>query len=196
MNGGYERWERAADERESGLPKLGTFPIAGLIRRVRRIADLSQRELARRLQVSSSTVGRAENGTLVPTLALFQRMLAVADLRLVVIDEEGHIVQPMRDIDDIRDGGGRLYPAHLDTILDPRPDEWWGTKYGLARPPETYHRDREWRDYRRALSVYQVRSYVGIDTPPPVRPVRRGPDGSEYGLWPVGFRKRRKRSRR
>jgi hypothetical protein len=38
-----------------------------------------------------------------------------------MVDDEGHVVQPMRDIDDIRNGGGSLYPSHLDTILDPRP---------------------------------------------------------------------------
>jgi hypothetical protein len=63
----------------------------------------------------------------------------------------------MRDIDDIRNGGGALYPSHLDTILDPRPGEWWGDQYGLARPPETYHRDPKRRDARRARSVYSVR---------------------------------------
>jgi hypothetical protein len=31
----------------------------------------------------------------------------------------------------------RRYPAHLDTVLDPAPGEWWGDRYGLARPPET-----------------------------------------------------------
>jgi transcriptional regulator with XRE-family HTH domain len=188
--GSQDDWERSADEREATLPKLGTFPIAGLVRRVRRIADLSQRELAKTLGISSSTVGRVENGTLVPTLRLFQRMLAVAQLRLVAIDQEGHIVEPMRDIEDIRDGAGRLYPSHLDTILDPVGDEWWGTKYGLAKPPETFHRDRELRDYQRALSVYHVRTCVGYEGEPPVPPRR-----TEYGPWPVGFRRRRKKPR-
>jgi transcriptional regulator with XRE-family HTH domain len=161
MNGGStedERaWARAADVREATLPKLGPYPIAGLLRRARRIAGLSQREFARQAGVSPSTVGRIESGAIVPVLPAFARMLAIAGLRLVVVDDAGHVVPPMRDIDDIRNGGGRLYPSHLDTILDPRPGEWWGDQYGLARPPETFHRDPRRREAQRARSVHSVR---------------------------------------
>lgn len=159
MNGGSidDTWARAADAREAGLPKIGAYPVAGLLRRARRIAGLSQRELARRTGVSPSTVGRIESGAIVPVLPVFARMIAEAGLWLVMVDDEGHIVQPMRDIDDIRNGGGRLYPSHLDTILDPRPGEWWGDQYGLARPPETFHRDPKRREAQRARSVYSVR---------------------------------------
>jgi transcriptional regulator with XRE-family HTH domain len=160
MNGGPiedAEWSRAADAREAALPKLGPYPVAGLLRRARRMAGVSQRELARRVAVSPSTVGRIESGAIVPLLPVFARMMAVAGLWLVVVDHEGHIVAPMRDIDDIRNGGGCLYPSHLDTILDPRRGEWWGDQYGLARPPETFHRDRERRDRQRERSVYSVR---------------------------------------
>src|SRR5262245_53302717 len=160
MNGGSiddSEWARAADAREAALPKLGPYPVAGLLRRARRIAGVSQRELARRVAVSPSTVGRIESGAIVPILPVFARMIAVAGLWLVVVDHEGHIVQPMRDIDDIRNGGGCLYPSHLDTILDPRRGEWWGDQYGLARPPETFHRERERRHAQRERSVHSAR---------------------------------------
>src|SRR5690606_4407178 len=79
-------------------------------------------------------------------------------------------VQPMRDVADIHDGGDRRYPAHLDTILDPRPGEWWADKYGLARPPETFYRDRQRRDALRALSRWEVRVKLYRGVPPPPDP--------------------------
>lgn len=35
-----------------------------------------------------------------------------------MVDNDGHIVQPTQDVDDVRNGGGRRYPSHLDTIRD------------------------------------------------------------------------------
>lgn len=161
-------WARQANEREAALPKVGRYPVGGLVRRARRIADISQRELARRTGLAPSTVARIETGAIAPSLDVVQHILATAGLSLVVVDRDGHVVQPMRDVDDIRDGADRRYPAHLDTILDPRPGEWWADQYGLARPPETFYRDRERRDARRALSRWEVRVKLYRDVPPPL----------------------------
>ena len=68
-----------------------------------------------------------------PSLEVLQRLLAVADLRLTVVDEWGRLVLPMLTWDDRLDGAERRYPAHLDTILDPEPGEWWGDIYGLVQ---------------------------------------------------------------
>lgn len=146
----------------------GAFPIAGLVRQVRRAADLSQRQLARCLKVAPSTIGKIEAGTLTPSVDLFQRLLAVAGHYLVVVDRRGRMVRPMADWDDTRDGAERRYPAHLDTILDPRPGEWWADVYGLCRPPETFYRDRLRRDQQRARSQWEVRvaKYRGVPRPP------------------------------
>lgn len=160
-------WAREADEREASMPKIGPYPAGGLVRRARRIADLSQRELARKTGLSPSTVARIETGSLTPSLAVMQHILAVAGLSLVVVDRSGRVIQPMRDVSDIRDGADRRYPAHLDTILDPKQGEWWADQYGLARPPETFYRDRARRDARRALSRWQVRVKLCRDQPPP-----------------------------
>lgn len=149
------------------MPKIGPYPAGGLVRRARRIADLSQRELARKTGLSPSTVARIETGSLTPSLAVMQHILAVAGLSLVVVDRSGRVIQPMRDVSDIRDGADRRYPAHLDTILDPKQGEWWADQYGLARPPETFYRDRARRDARRALSRWQVRVKLCRDQPPP-----------------------------
>jgi glutamate-1-semialdehyde 2,1-aminomutase len=88
---------------------------------------------------------------------VLQRILAGAGLFLLVVDQEARFVPPLEEYqDDCRDGAGRRYPAHLDVILEPA-DEWWGSGYGLAAPPETFRRDRYWRDLARAESRWQVR---------------------------------------
>jgi transcriptional regulator with XRE-family HTH domain len=141
--------------------------ISGVIRSVRRRVDMSQRELAAAAKLSSSTVARIESGNLVPSMGVLLRLLAVGRLVLIVADEGGHIVRPMQIWDDTRDGADRLFPAHLDVILDPRPGEWWADVYGLARPPETLHRNRAYRDAKRRRSQWEVRVKRFRNDPPP-----------------------------
>ncbi|SCG35759.1 helix-turn-helix transcriptional regulator [Micromonospora halophytica] len=145
------------------------WSVAGIVRAVRRRADASQRELARAAGLHHATVGRIEAGGLIPSLDVLHRVLAVAGLRLVVVDEAGRVLRPMRDRDDTRDGAGRRYPSHLDTILDPEPGEWWADVYGLARPPETYYRNRAVRDAMRRRSQWEVRVAKYRNVPPPPR---------------------------
>jgi transcriptional regulator with XRE-family HTH domain len=149
-------------------PYVGAGTLPGLIRKVRRLADLSQRELARAARLSPSTVARIESGALVPSLHTLLRLLAAARLVLVVSDQHGLVIQPMRLWDDTRDGAERHFPAHLDLILDPRAGDWWADVYGLARPPETFHRDRYWRDVRRRRSQWEVRvkQFHHVPAPP------------------------------
>jgi len=163
-------WDDKATEMERGQPRVGPYPAPGLIRRARRMVDMSQREFARAAKVSQSTVARLESGALKPSLDVMQTLLSVAGLHLVVVDDEGHVVLPMRESDDVRDGNRRRYPSHLDTILDPRAGEWWADVYGLARPPETFYRDRRKRDYMRARSRWEVRVAQLRDEPPPRNP--------------------------
>lgn len=139
--------------------------------------DLSQRQLARLVGVSASMVGRIEAGTAVPSVALLQRLLAAAQLELVAIDADGRRVLPMGESDDVRDGADRRYPSHLDTILDPKQGEWWGDLFGLARPPETFYRDRRRRDVARRYSQWWVRAKqnAGVPEPPDPRSVFRPP---------------------
>jgi transcriptional regulator with XRE-family HTH domain len=143
------------------------LPIVGLVRQVRRTASFSQRELAKAVGVSQATVSRIEAGTVIPSLAMLSRLLRAAEFWLVAVDEDGRMVIPMDDWDDTRDGAERRYPSHLDTILDPEPGEWWADQYGLARPPETFHRDREHRDVMRLRSQYEVRAKTHRGLPPP-----------------------------
>ncbi len=130
------------------------------------------RELAQVAKVSPSTVARIESGALVPSLTMLLRLLAAGRLMLVATTEHGAVVQPMRVWDDTRNGAGRLFPAHLDLILDPRRGEWWADVYGLARPPETFHRDRRYRDARRRRSQWEVRVKQFRAVAPPPDPDR------------------------
>jgi DNA-binding XRE family transcriptional regulator len=134
------------------------------------MADMSQREMADAVGVAAGTIGKVETGAVVPSLALFRRVLAVARLHLVVVDSTAHVVPPMRTWDELCDGAGRRFPAHLDTIIDPKPGEWWGDVYGLTRPPETFRRDRESRDMQRARSQWEVRVAKFRSVPPPPYP--------------------------
>lgn len=143
------------------------LPVPGLVRRVRRLADLSQRDLARALKVSPSTIARIEDGTRNPSILLLERILDAAGLVLVAADVDGRVVLPMEVFDDRLDGANRRYPAHLDLILDPDTGEWWGDRYGLARPPETFHRDRAERDAQRRRSQWEVRVAKYRYDPPP-----------------------------
>ena len=152
--------------------KLGGYPLDGLIRRVRRTARLSQRELAKAASVAPSAVAAFETGRKIPSLAALQRVLHAANYQLVVIDEAGHLVIPLEVWDSIADLAGRRFPPHLDTILDPVPGQWWADVYGLTSPPETFRRSRAYRDYQRRLSQWEVR-VAKLRTAPRPRPPRR-----------------------
>ncbi|BCJ38183.1 hypothetical protein Athai_56860 [Actinocatenispora thailandica] len=131
---------------------------------------------------SHSLISRIETGASQPSLDVLDRILRAAGLQLTVIDPYGRMVLPMQDWDDTRDGAGRRYPAHLDTILDPLPGEWWGDVYGLARPPETFHRDPERRAAQRRRSQWEVRVAQHRRDPPPPDPLH-DPDWRRRSAW-------------
>jgi transcriptional regulator with XRE-family HTH domain len=140
---------------ESISPRGRVLPVGDYVRRVRRVSDRSQRELAATVGLSLSSIARLEAGSSVPRLNHLELLLALAGWRLAVLDDDRREVHPLREYDaDLRDGAERRFPAHLDVIVEPEPGEWWGDQYGLARPPETFRRDRLARDRQRALSQY------------------------------------------
>ena len=133
----------------------------GLVRRLRRVADLSQRDAARTLQVSQSTVARWETGDTSPTLAQVQQLADVAGLRLVLRDAQGVEHAPMRD-DAAHDRAGRRYPAHLDphesgwytppgSDRDGRWVQAWRDARLAADPRVRFTRSRPWRDLARRV---------------------------------------------
>lgn len=162
----------------SGL-KVGGYPLEQIVRRVRRTADFSQRELAKHAGLSPATVAGIETGATVPSLPALQRILNAANYLLVAVDAAGRLVAPLEVWQDVTDGSGRRYPAHLDTILDPVFGDWWADGYGLARPPETFRRNRAYRDYERRLSRWEVRvAQLRNELPP--RPPPHWQPGDEW----------------
>lgn len=110
--------------------------------RARRLADLSQRELAERLGISSSLVARMETGEVVPTTRMLSRIMGLAGLHLVVVDGSGALVEPVPE-DVARDNAGRRYPAHLDV----NPVEMAPAEYGW-RPRHERHAPKAWFQLR------------------------------------------------
>lgn len=96
---------------------MGSLDVSGFVRRARRLADLSQRELAAHIGRDQATVSRIEGGSGV-SLRTFEEILAAAGLRLAVVDATGAAVSPMPH-DVFRDGARRRQPAHLDVHARP-----------------------------------------------------------------------------
>lgn len=94
-------------------------------------------------------MARVESGDLTPSLDVLQRILAVAEVYLVAVDEAGRVVRP-------NPPSGR-YPDDLAMVVESETGDWWADEYGLARPPESFTRSRELRDARRDLSRFELR---------------------------------------
>jgi transcriptional regulator with XRE-family HTH domain len=127
---------------------VGAFDLAGMVRRIRRLADMSQRELAEACGLSQSAVARAESGRHdLPSSAL-ATAAGVAGLRLALLDASGTEVDPMA-ADSVRDLGRRRFPAHLDTRRSD--DGTWLYAPRRDRPETafTFGRDRGARDRSR-----------------------------------------------
>jgi len=110
------------------------------VMRVRRLADLSQRDLAERLRSSQSAVARLESGNAQVTVSAFVGVLRQAGLRLAVLDAEGREVAPV-PADTVRDNQGRRFPAHLDVAPpDEVPWERWAfPRYDRPEAQGWYH---------------------------------------------------------
>lgn len=123
-----------------------SFNLAGILRALRRHLDLSQADLAARLEVSRGTVGRWESSTRGLTVAELDRVLALADWRLVVVDAGGAVVLPMSS-DGVVDRADRRYPAHVDVRpAGPYRDNW-------GRRGQQWAPGRRWRDRVRAATA-------------------------------------------
>jgi transcriptional regulator with XRE-family HTH domain len=122
--------------------------LPGLLRRVRRLADLSQRELAHAIETSKSAVAAAETGHSGLDVRLLARAAALAHLRIALVDGDGTEIAGMSGA-AVRDRSGRRFPAHLDTRYG---DEgWWHgpERYSRTQPWYTFDRLRYTRDHWR-----------------------------------------------
>jgi transcriptional regulator with XRE-family HTH domain len=130
---------------------VAEFHLPGVLRRIRRAADLSQREFAAALGVSQSAVAQGESGRRDFPVGILVRAAGLAGLRLALVDGNGNEVSPMAH-DAVRDMGYRRFPAHLDTRYS---DEgWWHgpERYSRPQPWYTFDRDRDARDAARAAT--------------------------------------------
>lgn len=110
-------------EDEKAWWAMGPFPggTPGMIRRIRRILDVSQRGLAALVGVSQSVVARWETGRTSPRVSMMELLLDLARLEVTVRDgASGEVVEAMRD-DGARNRGGSRFPAHTDL----RVKGWW-----------------------------------------------------------------------
>jgi transcriptional regulator with XRE-family HTH domain len=149
----------------------GGFPTGDYVRQARQFAGLSQRDFATKAGISRTTLTRIESGLVEARVDVLERILSAAGLILLVAEEtdDGRVafVPPLEELDGpgrCRDGQGRRYPAHLGLIVEPMRGEWWGDRFAMTRPPETFHRDPILRQVRRSLSQRDVRP--GLPPPP------------------------------
>lgn len=120
--------------------------VGSLVRRIRRNADCSQRELANRLEISATAVAQAETGARDLPATVLARAAGLAGLRLGLLDADGREVVGMTP-DGVRDRADRRYPAHLD-VRRGEQDWWHGVeRYSRARPTYTFDRNRHYRDW-------------------------------------------------
>ena len=136
----------------TGFPdhrRMTAFDLPGTLRRIRRLADLSQRELAIELRASKSSIAAAESGASGLDARLLARAAELTGLRLALLDGEGREIGAMA-ADTVRDLGGRRFPAHLDTRHSD--ERWWRYEHRFDRPRPwfTVDRDRAGRDALRA----------------------------------------------
>ncbi len=124
------------------------FSLPGALRRIRRLADLSQRELGQAAGASQSAIAQAESGRRdlpVRTLAV---AAGLAGLRLALVDENGVDVPGMAP-DRARDRGRRRFPAHLDPQHTDELGYFYEPRRDRPEPWFTFARDRETRDHLR-----------------------------------------------
>lgn len=126
---------------------------SGYVRRARRLADLSQRDLAAIVGIAQAGISRIESGHDL-SVRDFERILSAAGLRLAILDDTRSEVAPMPS-DVLRDRAGRRQPAHLDVHARPE----FPTVRMLLRSvdpvprPSWYHRRSE-RDQLRARTEH------------------------------------------
>jgi transcriptional regulator with XRE-family HTH domain len=121
------------------------FDLAGAVRRIRRRADCSQRELATGIGTSKSAIAAAETGAAGLDARLLASAAHLAGLRLALLDAAGEEVCGMHP-DAVRDRGGRRFPAHLDTVLSEERASRWEHRPHLRQPTYTFDRRDPWAD--------------------------------------------------
>ncbi|MBT2498190.1 helix-turn-helix domain-containing protein [Agromyces sp. ISL-38] len=138
----------------SGLDRVDAaeIDVPGIVMRVRRICDLSQRDLGLALGLDQSQVARIESSRRRVDLLLLVKILALAEMRIAVLDRDGVEVVPVPK-DVLRDNADRRMPAHLDVRepSDAPMSALLKPHSGRASPRGWYHH-RAIRDRRRSAA--------------------------------------------
>jgi transcriptional regulator with XRE-family HTH domain len=132
---------------------MAVLDVAGYVLRARRRADLSQRELAERLGVSQPTIARLESPAATATVDRLETILDLGEMRLAVVDGDGHVVDPF-PAGAVRDNAGRRFPAHLD--LEPPGAQPGNRGMGIRHdraPVKAWYAGRQVRDALTAAGV-------------------------------------------
>jgi transcriptional regulator with XRE-family HTH domain len=126
------------------------FDVGGHLARLRRRADLSQRELAGRVGVSQSAIAAYEANQREVSARRLDEILRLGGLRLAVIDASGEEVAGF-PVDVVRDNAGRRFPAHLDVQPpDVLPGHAFSSPHPDRPPVVAWHIRRAERDRLRA----------------------------------------------
>ncbi|MEI2774699.1 MAG: helix-turn-helix transcriptional regulator [Tetrasphaera sp.] len=151
----------------------GGFDVVGLLLRVRRRADLSQRDLAAELGVSAATIAKWESGLRPVPIDVLVSALRLADLTLQVVSPDGSAVAPFPK-NTLRDNAFRRFPAHLD--LDP-PEDVPALRRVFPRydrpPAQAWYALREERDRRRTTGGVSPEDHLTEDSLAALRAQRR-----------------------
>ncbi|SFE07274.1 helix-turn-helix domain-containing protein [Blastococcus tunisiensis] len=126
-----------------------SFDLSGYLRRIRRTADLSQRQLAEGLGIPKSTLAAAEAGSRDLPAGRLAEAAALAGLRIALVDADAREIPPMTS-DAARDAAHRQLPAHLDTLHSDEVPDRWEHRPRRRQPWFTFELDRSLRDTRRA----------------------------------------------
>ena len=165
---------------------MPSFDLSGALRRIRRRADLSQRQLAAACGLSQSAVAQAESGRRDLPVGALVRAAEQAGLRLALLDDAGQEVPGMSP-GAVRDSYGRRFPAHLDTAFSDEREGRYEHRRDRPRPWFTVDVDRTARD--------ALRRRVG--TPEDHHPVRpANSPGERRARRPEAARQRRDEARR
>ena len=136
---------------EIGAAEIGAgeIDVPGIVMRVRRMCDLSQRDLGNALGLDQSLVARIESSRRRVDLPMLVRILALAEMRIAVLDHDGVEVAPVPK-NVLRDNADRRMPAHLDVreASDTPMSALLKPHTGRASPRGWYHH-RAMRDRRR-----------------------------------------------
>jgi transcriptional regulator with XRE-family HTH domain len=99
--------------------------VPALLRVVRRLRRISQRELAALAQVPPSTIDRIEAGRSDPRVSTLTAILGAAGLELSV-HVGGRVVEVDAELERLVDGAGRHFPAHWEVREVRWLDGYWG----------------------------------------------------------------------